>query len=315
MARYLEQRLKLRHLRVIDMVARHKSLLRAAGALGVSQPALSRSLQEIEDIVGFEIFERHARGVRENQVGAILVELARTVLGQVRRAEDALEAHAASGVPAIVIGALPVAASGLMPAVLTQMYQTHPDIKVRLVQGRTEDLIPLLLSDEIDLIVGRLYSKEIDDGLIREVLYDEPISIIARSDHPVLEKDAMSPNDLSSYRLILPTITQRVERDIQTIIEQIGLTPDRSLRSSSLNFTRELLLTTDFITAAPRMLVAGDLARRVFRILPIELPDHSRPGGIIYRSNMMTADMSRLVAAIQAELKKLAHAKIVRVVP
>ncbi|MEF9875908.1 MAG: LysR family transcriptional regulator, partial [Gordonibacter sp.] len=72
MARYLEQRLKIRHLRVIEALDQHKSLLRASKALGVSQPGLSRTLQEVEDIVGCELFERHPRGVQPNAVGRLL---------------------------------------------------------------------------------------------------------------------------------------------------------------------------------------------------------------------------------------------------
>ena len=69
MNRYLDQRLKLRHFRIIEAVSQHSSLLRASAALSLAQPALTRSIHEIEEILGFRLYERHAKGVRETQFG------------------------------------------------------------------------------------------------------------------------------------------------------------------------------------------------------------------------------------------------------
>ncbi|MCZ8150521.1 MAG: LysR family transcriptional regulator, partial [Roseomonas sp.] len=88
--RYLDQRLKLPLLRVADALDAHGSLLKASSALGVGQPALTRSLQELEEIVGARMFERHARGVRPTEAGVVVIRLARRVLAELRRADEEL---------------------------------------------------------------------------------------------------------------------------------------------------------------------------------------------------------------------------------
>ncbi|RXU27437.1 transcriptional regulator, partial [Pseudomonas syringae] len=76
---FFEHRIKVRHLRVIEALDRQKSLLRASRVLNVTQPALTRALQEIEEIVGAPLFERHSRGVRPNAMGEVLVQTAHVV--------------------------------------------------------------------------------------------------------------------------------------------------------------------------------------------------------------------------------------------
>src|SRR5215213_5560381 len=89
--RHLDQRLKLHLLRALDAIDAQRSLLKASTALGVSQPALTKSLQEIEDIVGVRLFDRHARGVQPTEAGAVLVQSARRILAEMRRIDEELD--------------------------------------------------------------------------------------------------------------------------------------------------------------------------------------------------------------------------------
>src|SRR5215207_7763156 len=181
--RYLDQRLRLSLLRAVDAVDAHGSLLKASAVLGVTQPALTKSLHELEDIVQVRLFDRHSRGVRPSGAGLLFVQTARRVLAELRRLDEELDRLASPGGGAVALGALPVAAAGVLPGALARLRADYPNIKVRLQQGRTEDLLPLLASGEIDLIVGRLYAHAVPDRFAREPLWTEPISILARTEH------------------------------------------------------------------------------------------------------------------------------------
>src|SRR5919107_847808 len=93
--RFLDQRLRLTLLRAVHAVATHGSLLKASAALGVSQPALTKSLHELEDLLQVRLFDRHARGVRPTAAGTVLVRSARRVLAEVRRLDEELDAISA----------------------------------------------------------------------------------------------------------------------------------------------------------------------------------------------------------------------------
>jgi LysR family pca operon transcriptional activator len=277
--RYLDQRLRLSLLRAVDAVATHGSLLKASAALGVSQPALTKSLHELEDLLQLRLFHRHARGVRPTAAGVAFVRSARRVLAELRRLDEELDELSGPG-GTVALGALPVAAAGVLPGALVRLKSTHPDVKVRLRQGRTEELLPLLAAGELDLIVGRLYEPAVPDGFAREPLWTEPISILARAGHPIFACGSVSAEELRRYDLVLPTVTQRVGQEIEHLLSLLGLVP-ASLRSSSYGFIREMLLATDLISVMPRLMMAGDLLRGALRVVPLPIPAPDRPAGLI----------------------------------
>lgn len=259
---------------------RHGSLLKASAVLGVSQPALTKSLHEAEDILQLRLFDRHPRGVRPTEAGSVFVRSARRILAELRRLDEELDEMSSFGGGTLALGALPVAAAGVLPGILTRLKATHPRIKVRLQQGRLEELQPLLASGEIELIVGRLYEPAMPDGYERESLWTEPISILARAGHPIFS-ETVTVDTLRCYDLALPTITQRVGQEIEHLLSLLGIDPAASLRSSSYGFIREMLHGTDMLSVMPRLMMVGDLLRGTLRVVPLPIPAPDRPAGLI----------------------------------
>ncbi len=279
--RFLDQKLKLGLLRVADALDTHGSLLKAGAALGLSQPALSRSLRELEEIVGTRLFARHARGVRPTEAGIVVIRLARRMLAELRRVEEELDAVGEAEGGAIAVGVLPVAAVGMLPGALIRLRESHPRLRVRLQQGRTEELLPLLAARELDLVVGRLYTPAVPDGFLREALWEEPISVLARAEHPLLAAPRVTAAMIARYELVLPTVSQRVGLEIDEVLALLGLPRDVALRSSSYGFIREMLLASDCISIMPRSMMVGDLLRGALKVVPLPVPAPPRPAGII----------------------------------
>lgn len=306
MRRYLEQRLKLRQLRAIDAIATHKSLLKSAQALGMSQPSLTKSLKELEDILGVRLFERHARGVTPTLFSDAVAQTARRILAELGRLDEELDRLSSHSSGTIALGALPAAASGLLPGALARLKSAHPDIQVRLVQGRTEELLPSLAAGDLDLIVGRLYEPATPDGFMREVLYEEPITVLARAEHPIFGRPDVTLEDLASYDLVLPTVSQRVGQEIEHFLATLSLPPSASLRSSSIGFIREMLHSTDYITITPRLMMAGDLLRGTIRVVPLPISTPGRPAGLIYRRDRpLLPNAQTMVSFLRSYLTEL----------
>lgn len=273
----------MHQLRVVEAIAAHKSLLKAAQALGVSQPALTKSLREIEALMGVRLFDRHARGAEANRFGALAAESARRILAEANRLEAELDRAAEQLAGSVAVGALPTAAAGLLPAVVARLQSSHPLMRIQIVENRSEELLAALGRGEIDLVVGRLYDPAVPDDFVRTVLYAEPIALLARADHPVFGLDRADADALRPFPLALPTATQRVSQEIEQFLAALGLEPTDRLRSSSLPLIRELLFATDTITAMPRLMLAGDLLRGAVRALDIPGRAPPRPAGIIAR--------------------------------
>jgi LysR family pca operon transcriptional activator len=306
--RYLDQRLKLPLLRVADALEAHGSLLKASSALGVGQPALTRSLQELEEIVGTRLFERHARGVRPTEAGEVVIRLARRVLAELRRADEELDLVGSAEGGVVAVGVLPVAAVGVLPGALIRLKARHPAIQVRLQQGRTEELLPLLAAREVEMVVGRLYAPPAHDGFAREALWEEPISVLARADHPILAVHGPVPKqELARYDLVLPTVSQRVGQEIEQLLSLLDLGVSASLRSSSYGFIREMLLATDCLSVMPRLMMAGDLLRGALRVVPLPIPAPPRPAGLILPPGIAPSPAAAaFLACLRAHLAEIA---------
>jgi LysR family transcriptional regulator, pca operon transcriptional activator len=283
--RFLDQRLRLHLLRAVDVIDQQGSLLKAAAALSISQPALTRNLQELEDILQARLFDRHPRGVRATAAGVVLVGAARRVLAELRRLDEGLDRIGNESAGTVALGALPVTASGILPGVLTKLKVRFPDIRIRLQQGRTEELLPLLTSGDLDLIVGRLYEPAAADGFRREPLWSEPISIIARAGHPIFDVPEVTAEALRNFDLVLPTVSQRVGQELDHLLSLLGLAPASSIRSSSYGFIREMLHATESISVMPRLMMVGDLLRGTLRVVPLPIYAPRRPAGLILPSD------------------------------
>jgi LysR family pca operon transcriptional activator len=281
--RYLDQRLRLNQLRAVDVVEAQGSLLKAAAVLGVSQPALTKTLHEAEDILQLRLFERHARGVRPTAAGSVFVKAARRVLAELRRVDEDMDELVSPGLGSISLGSLPVAAAGVLPGVLSNLRKMHPGIKIRLHQGRSEEVLALLAAGEIDMIVGRLYEPVTPDGFHREALWSEPISVLARTGHPIFESGKIDGAALRKYDLVLPTISQRVGQEIEHLLSRLEVQPTTALRSSSQSFIREMLHATDMISIMPQMMMLGDILRGSLKVAALPIPAPDRPAGLIKR--------------------------------
>ena len=301
------QALRLRHFRAVLAIAEHGSVLKAARALGTSQPAVTKVLREIESAVGRPIFDRLPRGVLANEYGRAFVARARRVLGEIEHISDDLARIADGQAGTIVVGALPSAASGLMPGSLARFRRAHPSMVVRVVHGRSDQLLPQLEAGALDLVVGRLYEPQAPDDFRREVLYDEPISIFCRAGHPILKKPWPAPADIAAFDLLLPSLEQRVGQDVERAIAALGLEPRRPpLRSTSLSFIREMLLGSDSLAVLSRMMLAGDLLRKAVRTVPLVVPTPSRPAGVItLRHRRRSPALEVLVKTLRLYIREL----------
>ncbi|MGI4799151.1 MAG: LysR substrate-binding domain-containing protein [Janthinobacterium lividum] len=289
-------------MRFILALDRHRSLSAAARALSLSQPALTKALQELETTTAVVLFERHPHGVSPTAAGRLLLGFAERTLTELQRLDDTLNEIASPGGGLVVLGALPVSCAGLVPRIVQRLRLNHGRLELRLVGGRTEELLPKLAAGELDLVLGRLYQPELPDGLVREQLHSEPLSVIARAGHPLFLEEESAAARLPDWDLVLPTFSQRLGVEIEHLLGLLKLSASpRWLRSSSHLFIREILHETDMLTVAPSLLVAGDLIRGSLRVVPIQAAPPERPAGMILNPKRPLSPSAALVCDVIRE--------------
>ena len=305
MARHLDHLVKLRQLRVVSTLADQGSISRASPALGVSQPALTKTLQQLEQTVGTPIFDREARGVRPTVAGHVVIDTARRVLAELRRLDAELDRIASSDSTSVAIGTTPSPTLGLMPKILAKLKHGPQKLHVRVTEGAFEDLAPALSVGEIDLIIGRLFEPPIPDGLEREELYDDPIVLLARAGHPLTGR---RPNlaEISRYDLIVPPVSRRYGQEIDQILARMPDLHAPLLRASSFGFARAMLGATDAIALAPRLMLVPDMERGEVSIIPLDLDMPRRPSGVTRRGDQPLSPGARaFVACLKAVIREM----------
>lgn len=315
MARYLDHLLKLRQLRIVNALWQHGSVSRASQALSLSQPALTKALQKIEETVGAQIYERHARGVRPTPAGQAVVETSRRILAELARLDEELDRIENSSSGSLAIGAYPSPAIGLLPKVLARL-EGEAKLQVRILEGPFEELGPALQSGEIDLIVGRLYEPPAPDGFVRLELYDDPAVLLARADHEIFAGEATAAA-VAKYELIVPPVGRRFGQDLDQLVLSLPEFRPSLIRSTSIGFTREMVLATNMITLAPALMMVGDILRGTIRVVPLDLGEASRRrSGVTHRADRpLLPAAQRFIAALRlviADMLPIADTAVAR---
>ena len=203
-AERLLRHMKLGELRAIAEIARCGSILGASVALGTSQPALTRVLAAAESKLGARLFERLARGVRPTPHGDAVLPRIAAVFSEIRGAAADIAALNGLSRGTLSIGAMHLAAFGLVPEALQRLTSGRPALQVTVLEGHPEFLLRELRARHIEIVVGRLAFAEGDRDLDKETLYNEQLAVIAGSHHPLHRRRRLSLRDIAGESWILP---------------------------------------------------------------------------------------------------------------
>ncbi|MCW5634766.1 MAG: LysR family transcriptional regulator [Rubrivivax sp.] len=180
-------RLRTRQLLLVARLGEEHHLGRAAAAMGISQPAATRLLHEMEDVLGARLFERGARGMSPTASGEVLVRYARQVLNDFGAARRELAAFAAGLHGSLRVGSVPSAMPDLVAPVLARFKMEHPRVAVAVTVATSDVIVPLLARGEADLVLGRLGESHGDDEFDAVPLLEEPHAVVLRNGHPLLQ--------------------------------------------------------------------------------------------------------------------------------
>ena len=209
----LLNKLKIRHLSLLVEIDRYQNVLKASKELNTTQPAASRMLQEIEEILGVTLFDRGSRGVKTTPYGEVMVARAKQVLGGIRHASEEIVSIKDGISGHVRIGTLLAAAPALVPNAVTLLKSSHPQILGNIRDGTNESVLAALDDEDIDLAITRMEPYILQKGLVHEVLYEDRMCIAARRDHPKADSKNIPLKELAEYQWILPG-PQTMTRDL-----------------------------------------------------------------------------------------------------
>lgn len=279
----MDRRIKFRHLEAFAAIARAKSLKRAGDALNLTQPAMSKTLKELEGLLGHSLMERGRAGVRLTPEGEVFLPHAEQALGALRTGLNSLGGAGALGV--LRLGALPSVAATLMPAAVTTFRAQAPEIVVQVLEGPHRHLCDLLRAGELDLVVGRLGRPDSMAGLTFTQLYTEEVVIVAAPDHPLAGATELA--QLAEALIVYPPRETAIRPLVARMMIGDGLPLFQTrIESASGAFGRAMVLGPErALWVISRGVVATDLAEGRLVALPISTGPTAGPVGVMARAD------------------------------
>ncbi|MCP1313497.1 MULTISPECIES: pca operon transcription factor PcaQ [unclassified Halomonas] len=281
----LNARIKLRHLSAFLEVAKRRSFARAAEALAITQPGISKAIRELEEILETPLFERLPQGVALTQAGLTLL---RHVGPALRALDEGVSAVGDShrGARWLRVGALSTVESRLLPLAISR-WHAQSDTCISVVSGPSAYLLSQLRLGALDLVVGRMTeAREIGD-LHFEHLYYEPLVIVARRDHPLAGAAAVAGAELTQYAWVLPPPQTALRQQVDSFCVRHAISPPSMLLETlSLPVSHRYTLESDALWIAPREAVAEALASGELSELALPLEAHGGSVGMCTNVSM-----------------------------
>ncbi|WP_432261787.1 LysR substrate-binding domain-containing protein [Cupriavidus sp. TMH.W2] len=260
------RRLKLKPLLIFDRVLQSNSILRAARELNLTQPAVTKAIQELEVDLEVQLFERSNRGVVPTSYGLLLGERVKAVIAELRYLTDELNAFRSGETGHVIVGTLISASARLLPRTIALMKARRPGILVTVREAPTDRLFPALATGELDLVVGRLPESDLPlarmFALDHSALYDSTMCVVVARGNPLAARPDLRLAELAAEPWILPLPESPARLAAERMFEDAGLPPPGNL-VESLSLLTNIGLMQDMGAIS---LMARDVAEHFARL-------------------------------------------------
>ena len=287
-------RIKLRHLQCLVAIAAHRHMGQAADALGISQPAISKTLSELEDAVQAQLVVRSKRGVWLTEKGQVLLRYAGSSLRTLREGLDHISSEIRDDVAVIAMGTLPTVAPTIGPQAASLFKRNWPSVRLSVHTGVNAGLLALLKRGELDLVLGRVAEPSEMLGLSYEHLYEEPVVVVARPGHPLAAAARVEPAEIAACGMVLPLPGTAIRHTIDSYLVRHGVGVGReAIETLSDAFARSYVASTDAVWLIALGVVERDLAAGALVRLACDTLHTSASVGLTLRSDAVPSQAVR----------------------
>jgi DNA-binding transcriptional LysR family regulator len=299
------RRIKLHDLHVLMAVVQAGSMNKAATLLNTTQPAVSKSIAELERTVGVRLLDRNARGVEPTACGHALLGGGATVFDELRQTVKNIEFLADPEAGEVRIGCNPFLAASFVSAIVDRLSQRLPRIVFHLATGANEMLHRELGERNVDLLIARRFGPIADEQFSVEILYDDSYVVVAGAQNPWARRRKIELAELVNESWALPA-PQSVTGSVATeAFRAIGLDHPRvTVVTISPEARISLLATGHFLSIFPGSALRFPTKRLEIKVLPIALNVAPVPNGIVTLKNRTLSPVARLFIEDAREVAK-----------
>jgi len=284
--RFVRAYLKTRHLVLLVELGRHGSIMQAAQAANLTQPAASKLLGELEHALGVPLFERLPRGVEPTWYGKVLIRRAGASLAEMDAAyQEVMELM--SGLRGrVAVGAILTPSTTLVPDAVRMLKERHARLNVSVEVDSSKRLVECLRSGDLDIVIGRVIDPAIAEELHFEPITDEPHCLVVRAGHPLLGPNPVTLAELARQTWIVPPNGSIVRDRITALFMSQGVEqPGETVTTMAVPVITTLLMGSDMVAPMSTEMIRPYLESGMLAVLPYELNLRMDVYGIVTRRN------------------------------
>lgn len=296
-------RLKTRHAVLLVSLAEEGNMHRTAEKLGMTQPAASRLLKELEDLFDVAFFERHPRGLKPTWYGEIMIRHARAILSSMDQAHQEIIEWRAGLQGSVRLGAIIGPATMLIPRLIVRLQAVAPKLHVSVVMDSSQALDDLLQEGGVDIVLARLAgdsrTSQVNHRFAKNVIY----TVVVNVDHPLANAASVNIQELTAYGWILPpansVLMQYFERYLRSQMLDMVTT---TVETVALPVLTNLIQQTGMVALLETDVAHHYAKHGMMKALPIELDFGMDPYCIITAKNRALSPSVQLALSILKEL-------------
>ncbi len=275
-----------RKLIYLASIIEHGSFKKASTTLGISQPALSTSIDRLERSLGGRLLERSPMGVTPTPLGELIYAHARLIRDELQRARSRLNGQDHRNDGTIAMGTLPSLTPVIMPKAICQWRKDYPDPLLSITEKIQVDLLLGLIRGELDFIIAQTEWYGYIEGLKQRVLFRDRLHVIGRPGHPAFSQGKVSWSDLADY----PWVIQMVGRH-RTLLEKAlssegAKMPGRLTECGSVSCLKAIVAGSDSLSMLPASAIGAEVSEGILRPLAMSDPLLNRDIAVIFRRSI-----------------------------
>lgn len=302
----ISRRLKLHQLNVLLSIAQHGSMAKAASHLGISQPVVSRTIADLENLLGVRLLDRSRQGVTPTIHGQTLLKRAAEIFDGIKTCVSEIEFLSDPTRGHLRIGSFESMNAMILPAILYQFTRQYPKVNCEIVLADPEMLYQRELRERrVELVVSVQSTRTLDNDMDVITLCRHRLCIVAGARSRWAQRRKLALSDLTNERWCLPPLGHPVRAAVIDAFRQIGMQPPVSnVTIASPQFTANLVAKGEFLGVLDTVLLAANLASSQLKALPIELPAPTFASSIVTLTNRTLSPVARLFIDVAREVTK-----------
>jgi DNA-binding transcriptional LysR family regulator len=299
--RFVRSHLKTRHLVLLVELGRHGSIMQAAQAANLTQPAASKLLGELEHALGVPLFERCPRGVEPTWYGKVLIRRAGASLAEMDAAYQEVMGLLSGLHGQVALGAILTPSTTLVPDAVELVRSRHARLNISVDVDSSKRLVERLRAGVLDIVVGRIVDPGIADELHFQPITDEPHCLVVRPGHPLLGARDLTLQELAEQAWILPPEGSLVRDSIKALFIAQGIDqPLETVSTMETAVTTTLLNRSSMVAPMSVELVRPYLDSGMLAALPFDLRLRMDMYGIVTRrSHHLSPAAEAMLAALR----------------